>query len=133
METNLKAAGARSGLIPRAQLLALLRNGHFGNALFDDNDDEEDLESLFGRWGRRRRRPVKDPNRFPKIPSDEGRKLMQSGTFGSNCDVWRHDTGKRLARRMLERELGIGDRRQRTRNTDLIAQVRMLYSWPQRH
>ncbi len=88
-----------------------------------DEDDEEDLESLFGQWGRRSRRPAKDPNRFPKVPSDEGRKLMQSGTFGSSNGAVHKGATKRIARRMLERELGIGDRRQRTRNTDLIAQV----------
>ncbi|TQW01048.1 hypothetical protein V2A60_002066 [Cordyceps javanica] len=118
---GLLRAGARTGLVTRAQVLALLRNGQLARGLMDE-DAEEDLEGLFGQWGRRRRRPAKDPNRFPKVPSDEGRKLMQSGTFGSSNEAVRQGATKRIARRMLERELGIGDRRQRTRNADLIAQ-----------
>ncbi|OAQ96097.1 hypothetical protein LLEC1_03029 [Akanthomyces lecanii] len=121
LDSQQASTGHRTGLVTRAQVLALLRSGELGRGLIDE-DDEEDLESLFGRWGSRNRRPAKDPNRFPKVPSDEGRKLMQSGTFGSSSEAVRRDTSKRIARRMLERELGIGDRRQRTRNTDLIAQ-----------
>lgn len=32
---------------------------------------------------RRRRQQQRDPDRFPKVPSEEGRKLMDSGIFGS--------------------------------------------------
>ncbi|OAA64373.1 WD repeat protein [Niveomyces insectorum RCEF 264] len=46
----------------------------------DGDDDEEEI----GRYGRmRRRRQQRDPNRFPKVPSEEGRKLMDSGVFGA--------------------------------------------------
>ncbi|ATY62656.1 WD repeat protein [Cordyceps militaris CM01] len=120
---SLLRARHQNGLISRGQLLALLSNRHIGRGLMGDNGEVElELEGFFGPWGTRSRRPPKDPNRFPKVPSDEGRKLMQSGTFGSSNETIRQDGTKRIARRMLERELGIGDRRQRTRNTDLIAQ-----------
>ncbi|OAA60057.1 WD repeat protein [Cordyceps fumosorosea ARSEF 2679] len=98
------------------RFLTLLRGHRF---IEEQNDDE--LQRIFG-WGRSRRRATKDPNRFPKVPSVEGRKLMHSGAFGSSNEPIRHSARKRMARRMLERELGIGDRRQRNRNTDLIAQ-----------
>lgn len=67
----------------------------------------------------------KDPNRFPKVPSEEGRKLMQSGVFGSNDD----DTQpkKQIARLILEREIGMGDRMQRKRDNGVLAQVSMRY------
>ncbi|KAI9163495.1 WD40 domain protein [Paramyrothecium foliicola] len=108
--------GGQRGILTRAQLMTLLRN--------QDNDgfDEEDEEDRFwGLWGRRRRRrQPKDPNRFPKVPSPEGTKLMNSGGFGA------YDTDgpprKKIARRTLERELGIADYAERKRNNDLITQ-----------
>lgn len=89
----------------------------------DDDDDDGEFAGLYSAWNRRRRGPPKDPNRFPKVPSEEGTKLMQSGVFGSSNESTHNSSRKRLARRMLDRELGLGDRRQRTRNSDLIAQV----------
>lgn len=65
----------------------------------------------------------KDPNRFPKVPSEEGRKLMQSGVFGSNDYDIRPK--KQIARRILEREIGMGDRMQRKRDHGVLAQVSM--------
>lgn len=51
----------------------------------------------------------------------EGRKLMESGIFGS---VHRGVADrKKLARRILDRELGLGDRFSRKTNQDLMAQV----------
>lgn len=67
----------------------------------------------------------KDPNRFPKVPSEEGRKLMQSGVFGSNDYDMRPK--KQIARRILEREIGMGDRMQRKRDNGVLAQVSMQY------
>ncbi|KAL7919534.1 WD40-repeat-containing domain protein [Trichoderma austrokoningii] len=62
----------------------------------------------------------KDPNRFPKVPSKEGRKLMFSGAFGANeSDVRR---SKSIAMRMLEREIGTGVSMERKRNNDLLTQ-----------
>jgi WD repeat-containing protein 23 len=72
--------------------------------------------------GRQSREP-KDPNRFPKVPSPEGRKLMQSGVFGSNDNDLRPK--KQIARRILEREIGLGDRMQRKRDNGVLAQVSM--------
>lgn len=107
----------------RSQLLTLLRNRDLESALFND-EDEDDAEEIFGRWGRRRRRPAKDPNRFPKVPSAEGAKLMESGVFGATD--YNKRAHKQLMRRMLERELGDGDLATRSRNEAMITQVRIL-------
>lgn len=98
------------------QLLALLRGEDLGHILFGDVDDDEEYMS-----SRRRRRAQLDPNRFPKVPSDEGTQLMNSGIFGSSD----REIGsrKQLARRILDRELGLGDRISRKINQDIIAQV----------
>lgn len=96
--------------------MALLRNHDLSHIIFEDDEDG----SAFNRWGMRNRRVEKDPNRFPKVPSPEGTRLMKSGAFGAN-DYDSH-RGKRVARRLLERELGIGNQEERKRNHDLITQ-----------
>ena len=60
-----------------------------------------------------------EPKRFPKVPSDEGRKLMESGGFGIYDR--RERPRKALARRLLDRELGLGGQKI---NQGLMAQVR---------
>lgn len=106
-------------MLTRGQLLALMRNPNLTNVLFQD-DPESDAEFL--QWPMQSRRTPKDPNRFPKIPSEEGIKLMRSGVFGSNDYNWRRSR-KRIGQRMLEREMGLGDREERKRNIDLVTQV----------
>lgn len=98
--------------------MALLQHRDLSHVLFNSEDDELGFQSL---WGSRRNRQPKDPNRFPKVPSDEGTKLMRSGAFGAN-DYDIH-VKKRICRRMLDRELGLGDREQRKRNNDIVMQV----------
>ena len=61
--------------------------------------------------------------RFPKVPSDEGRKLMQSGVFGAYDRREPTSSRKALARRLLDRELGLGDPMGEQRNQGLMAQV----------
>lgn len=95
-----------------------MRNRELTNVLFQD-DPDSDMEFL--QWPLGRRPTPKDPNRFPKVPSEEGIKLMRSGVFGANDYNFR--SKKRLATRMLERELALGNREDRIRNNALIAQV----------
>ena len=61
---------------------------------------------------------------FPKVPSDVGRMLMISGNFGSN--EYYQDTLKKrkrkLARRLMNRELGLDIVHDRTANR-LVLQV----------
>ncbi|KID72419.1 WD repeat protein, partial [Metarhizium brunneum ARSEF 3297] len=110
--------GGGSGLLTRTQLMALLRNRDLTNVLFSDNAEDE---GILSHWGIRRRRQPKDPNRFPKVPSEEGLQLMRAGAFGTNDYELR--MRKHIARRMLERELGVGDDEERRRNGDLITQA----------
>ncbi|KAK1964654.1 WD40 repeat-like protein [Colletotrichum sublineola] len=109
------AADDGGGLLERARLLSLIHSGEVTLRPLNDDDDDEDIG-----WGRRRRRrPSGEPSRFPKVPSEEGTKLMHSGVFGAN----EQRAGKKqLARRILDRELGLGDRRDRKQNQDLMAQ-----------
>ncbi|KAF4966047.1 hypothetical protein FSARC_6247 [Fusarium sarcochroum] len=110
-------AGARTGLLTRGQLQALMQNPDLTSVLFQDNPDD-DVEFL--QWPLRRRRTPKDPNRFPEVPSENGIKLMRSGAFGANN--YNFKAKKRLATRMLERELALGNREDRIRNNSLITQ-----------
>jgi WD repeat-containing protein 23 len=88
-----------------------------------DDDDDDD----FGRFGmrRRRRRARLDPNRFPEVPSDKGAELMNSGNFGSNeiQTINSISQKKRLARRILDRELGMDNGPRLRANQRLMAQV----------
>ena len=90
-----------------------------------DNDDNTISGGYGGSSGRRRRRTKGDPNRFPKVPSEEGKKLMESGTYGTSepwQDVLKRRKGK-LARQLMHRELGIsGDYASRANR--VISQVR---------
>lgn len=89
-------------------------------------DDIEGNE--FTLWPRRRRRSPPDPGRFPKVPSIAGEELMASGNFGSN-DVQNADNDnrirrrKRLARRILDREIASGDFASQGVNRRMMAQV----------
>lgn len=97
--------------------MALLRQRDAGHIFLDHFDEEETAQF----WSRRRRRNL-DPDRFPKVPSEEGRKLMNSGAFGStdrsalppapedDAASPAIQTKKSIARRVLNRELGIDDR-----------------------
>lgn len=116
--------------IVSAQILQLL--GHAGlQRLFANHGasgvqailtDDDDGTSGVGR--RRRRRRTSGP-KFPKVPSEQGKKLMSSGTFGSN-EYYRDPLMKRkprLAMRLMQRELGIDDARSKRTNR-LMSQVR---------
>ena len=69
------------------------------------------------------RRP--DPNRFPKVPSEAGRELMDSGQFGVSMPVPERGSRKAFARRVLDRELGISNPAESRRNHKLLLQVRV--------
>ncbi|KAK3674253.1 hypothetical protein LTR78_005722 [Recurvomyces mirabilis] len=86
----------------------------------DDDDDDMGYAAGYGARRRRPRRPLVG-DRYPPIPNPEGQKLMDSGAFGNNdrCD---HSTcgvpyesstqqkRRKLAHRMLDRELGVNNR-----------------------
>ena len=79
----------------------------------------------------RRRSTRRDP--FPKVPSEKGLDLMESGVFGSNEDSHSNDADgltqkKQLAKRLLDRELAVGGFANRRLNQRLIAQVSLILS-----
>jgi WD repeat-containing protein 23 len=79
--------------------------------LLQPDDEEEDSESDHTGYGgiAPRSRRGRGRKAFQKVPSDEGRALMESGNFGSNYR--REDTIKRkkkLQYRIMRRELGLG-------------------------
>ena len=89
------------------------------------DDGNEILDDGLGGLATRRRRCAKgSSNKFPPVPSEEGKKLMHGGVFGSN-EYYRDTTRKRntrLARKLMSRELGAG-RGQSTRTSSAISQV----------
>ncbi|KAI0119771.1 WD40 repeat-like protein [Daldinia grandis] len=109
----------RTGLLSQRQVLDFLRRSNLGHLVFGDGEDDDDHEISFGY--RRRRREL-DPDRFPKVPSEKGRRLMDSGTFGANEVGSSISSKKHIARRILDRELGIGSRRTRQINQSMMAQ-----------
>ncbi|KAK5111877.1 hypothetical protein LTR62_004609 [Meristemomyces frigidus] len=94
----------------------------------DDDDEDEDEDDMgeayaagYGARRRRSRRPVPVGERYPPIPNPEGQKLMDSGAFGYNdrCDhsvcgvpyeAATQQKRRKLAHRMLDRELGLSNR-----------------------
>ncbi|TID17157.1 wd repeat protein [Venturia nashicola] len=121
-----RAGGGRSVFVPReqiAQLLGtnglrrLLARGAGGIAPFlggveddeDDDEDDDDFDPRMSRRTRSSRRPPRQPVEFEKVPSEAGRKLMLSGTFGWNErgeDSFKRR--KKLASRLVRREMGLG-------------------------
>ncbi|KAK6820696.1 LEC14B protein [Apiospora arundinis] len=104
--------------LSQAQVITLLRNSNLGHLIFSNDDDDEDMQ-----WGRRRRRRTLDPDRFPKYPSEEGQELMNSGKFGATelaPNPLR--AKKRLAQRILDRELGVGGPAYRRVNQSMMKQ-----------
>lgn len=137
----LRFAAARQ----RRQVIRLLANSEIGrlfhfatNSLDDfadeeeedqeeDDDYDDDDEFYDPTFRRRRRRARPDPNRFPKVPSDKGLELMNSGTFGSS-EIDTIASGniskkKKLAIRILDRELATEGYAQQRVNQRLMAQV----------
>ena len=109
-------------MIQRVRILRLLASSELGRLFMRAADDDDD-DHHFLRLRNRRARP--DPNRFPKVPSEAGSQLMNFGNFGAN-EIRSPGTTtqrKKLARRILDRELGIDTGAKRILNQRLMAQV----------
>jgi DDB1- and CUL4-associated factor 11 len=79
----------------------------------DDDDDSEDNDETGTGYDavapKKKRKRGRGRAAFQKVPSDEGKELMQTGTFGSNprsLDTIKRK--KRLAYNIMQRELGQG-------------------------
>lgn len=92
-------------------------------AVLDDDNDSETDNTGYGGVGARHRRG-RGRKAFEKVPSDEGRKLMASGTFGANDRPEDSYTRKKkLAYRLMRRELGLGGAGRQKLSSNLISQV----------
>lgn len=109
------------------RILANHRAGGSGMTLQLDDEDEDEVEDGSSGLGNRTRRRAKgSKNRFPPVPSEEGKKLMDGGVFGSS-EYYRDTRMKRkirLAGKLMSRELGT-DRNHLTRANAAVSQV-----WP---
>ena len=123
----------------RRQILRLLANTEIrrlfrfttdDDELDDEDEDDADFDGYLSRRRIRTERP--DPNRFPKVPSDEGTELMNSGVFGANevqaVNSINRSRKKKLAMRILDRELATEGYAQQRVNRRLMAQVRRCSS-----
>jgi len=93
----------------------------FLNAIQNGDDDNVGLRGL--RLNRRRRDPyLSEP---PEVPSSYGRQLMESGVFGSHeRQENRIRKKKKLAARIMRRELGLESPGGQRSSTNLARQVR---------
>lgn len=76
--------------------------------------EERSLHLLYPGAFQRQGRIIDD--RFPTVPSEEGRQLMHSGIFGADDNV----PQRRLSRRVLDRELAAD-----VQQNHIMAQVRL--------
>lgn len=125
---------ANRSKVTRNHLIRFMRSrgangflGHGGiHALFGPDDDEDDDEHNIYPNRRRRTRPTSE---FPKVPSDEGRDLMESGIFGTNArqqESYRRKS--KLGHHIMRRELGLGSPGRERSINKLAAQVCLLWS-----
>ena len=93
----------------------------------DEGEDDDDG------WGygfagsvlrARRRQNATEKRKLPPVPNPEGRRLMDASVFGLSDDYrdTRRKTSKRLARKLLTRELG-ASRSNDLRTTSALTQV----------
>ncbi|KAK4246693.1 WD40-repeat-containing domain protein [Corynascus novoguineensis] len=106
--------------LTQREFLALLRGQYLNPTLVGDEDGEGQRLA----WNERSRN-----RRFPKVPSNEGRKLMDSGVFGTYDR--RMPARKALARRLLDRELGLGGWTGQKVNQGLMAQAMIPSTKPE--
>lgn len=93
-----------------------------------DDDDDDVMEGSGRAGGRHGRRSKNVPDQFPKVPSEVGKQLMDSGTFGSN-EYYLEALKRRkvkLVSRLMKRELGLETESRPRRENMLMAQVNML-------
>ena len=92
----------------------------------DQDEDDEDYSLGYGGFSnRRRRKPKAGGNRFPKVPSEQGRALMASGIYGGrdNFTDVRRKRKTNVSERLMWRQLGLDPRSSTRRANRLIAQV----------
>ena len=103
----------------------LQSHGLIGTSMARVEDEAEDNEDGYGGLARRRRKTTTLEGKFPKVPSENGRKLMDSGLYGGN-DSFVDNRKKRkcnLGQRLMWRELGSDHWGAQKRANKLMSQV----------
>lgn len=113
-------------LLGHAGLQRLFTNHRSAESgVLDVDDDDDYFDDGYGGIGTRRRRRKKCANaKLPPVPNEEGKNLMDAGSFGTTHH-FQHVTEKRkirLARSLMSRELGV-DRISSLRISKLMSQV----------
>lgn len=119
--------------VTRNQIMQLLGHAGLGRIFaanlhrhhpFEDEDEEEDSsepDTGYGDVAPKRR--GRGRAAFQKVPSDKGRDLMNTGTFGSNDRALNSvKRKKKLAYRVMKRELGLGSDGHQRNTTRLMRQ-----------
>ena len=90
----------------------------------EDSDDDEQIGGYGGFVPRRRRKKIPSAERFPKIPSEEGKALMSSGVYGSKAHFAdrRRRRKTTLAEKLMYRRLGVDARSSAYRSNRLLTQ-----------
>lgn len=118
--------------VSRSQLLRYVRQrgvleGLFGSVVDEDDNDDDDDDYAPGVRRRRRRGGLK-PSPFPKVPSDAGRELMESGVFGTNeRDEGTYHRSRKLGSRIMQRELGLSSPGKERSANRLASQASLSY------
>lgn len=115
--------------------LRRILSAHGGGRLFTEDvsismsgDGVQQDEDLY-RIDRHARGWTNERVEFEKVPSDVGRALMTSGTFGANeRPADSIDRKKKLASRLLRRELGLGSTGRQRARSGLLKQVFRCFS-----
>jgi hypothetical protein len=89
------------------------------------DDDDDDHGSGYGGFATRLRRPKVIGDKFPKIPSEQGKVLMNSGLYGyaEHFVDRRRKRKNNVSERLLWRKLGLDARGSFRRANRYIAQV----------
>ena len=92
------------------------------------DDDEDEYASGYGGFAPRRRRPKITGDKFPKIPSEQGKALMSSGIYGYNENFVdrRRKRKANVNEKLLWRKLGLDARGSSRRANRYVAQVSSL-------
>lgn len=101
----------------------------------EDEDEDDDDDYVPRRYGMRQRggRPLKRARHaMPPVPDESGQELMQTGGFGDNetYEDRKLSRKKKLAQRLMHRELGIGTPQQQRRTNRTMMQGLIPASTP---
>ena len=94
---------SQTGAFPR--LFRTQRGAHIVSL---DGDEDDEHDGTYGSLRSRRRKQRRSSDVFPKVPSETGKELMESGVFGTNeREQGRYERKTKLSARIMRRELAL--------------------------